>query len=537
MDRYANLWPWILDLEHSVLDADELQLVLGSLANQGKSAPARVAREIAFNEPEAARSNVATRSPAEFRRLFDQRIVNEFPNGLPLRLGQRPALARYLPASAALRCQADNDKGTFVARTAYVSVDASERLKLVNLWNACCGDLSGYVRAKAKAVGKSIDLATLIATPPELRSQQAESLSRPFEDVLATAARDESFRFIAVGSLCNFFGVPAREKYTTTQSRQVAEGLECLGWLVEPDPRTHGASFAAAQEVVLFQGDDVSPSPGFLGRCALVQMAATVASADDSFDLREHETISMLIDNSESSEGEKLRLRAWSFLLGRNLDSAPATITKVAKAVPAEKSQAVAQMLCRLATADSIVTKNEERMLARIFRNLGLNPETTAALMKELDGFDDVAVSTATEPAPGEAIPQPSAKTQPRFALDRARIQALAKETAEVIGILSVAMADAEHEVEVAPSVSVQAVVVESPSWCEALNPQFVPLLLRLIEKDSWTRVDFDSASTDLHLMPNAAYDAINEWSDETLGDFLLEGDDLINVNRSLVPA
>jgi hypothetical protein len=32
------------------------------------------------------------------------------------------------------------------------------------------------------------------------------------------------------------------------------------------------------------------------------------------------------------------------------------------------------------------------------------------------------------------------------------------------------------------------------------------------------------------------AFDAINGWADENLGDFLLEGDDTILVHKELIP-
>lgn len=541
-ERYAQLWPWILDISSSVLDKDELQLVLGSLAAQGASAPARVAREIAYHEPNAVRSNVTTRSPVEFQALFDERFSKTFPNGLPLRLGQRPALARYLPASASLRYDAQNGTGRFVARTTYVSIDSGERQKLVELWNECCSDLSGYVRAKAKSVGKAVDLPTLISTPPELRARQSSELKQKLDELLEAAAVDGEFRFLAAGTIGAFFGLESREKYTLTQSKQLADGLACLDLMIEPDPRTHGAALPADHEVALFAASPELPSNSFLGRCALVQMAASVAASDGGLDLRESETISLMIESEVLPDAERIRLRAWSALLARNLDNAPATIVKVAKAVPAANSQAVAQLLCRVATADGIVTKNEERMLQRIFRALSLAPDIVATLKKELEGFDEVSVSQATPAAQGEPIPAPEIGTAARFALDRDRIKALSAETAEVIGILSVAMADAEHEHEASAPAAAKPVAASDTTevelaWAEGLDAKFVPLLARLVERESWARRDFDAITSELHLMSGAAYDAINEWSDEALGDFLLQDDDPIFVNRELIPA
>jgi hypothetical protein len=61
-------------------------------------------------------------------------------------------------------------------------------------------------------------------------------------------------------------------------------------------------------------------------------------------------------------------------------------------------------------------------------------------------------------------------------------------------------------------------------------------VLLHLLERDSWPRADFDTLAKKFHLMPLDAFDAINGWADENLGDFLLEGDDSILVHKQLIP-
>lgn len=539
-ERYGELWPWILDLTNSVLDEDELALVLGNLAARGKNAPAKLAREIAYNDPAAIRSNVTTRSPEEFARLFDQRFTLEFPNGLPVEgSSKRVVAAEYRPASAALRDAIGTPALT--AHTIKAIIPEPARVKLIELWNSSCNDLLSYMRAKAKSVGKSVDLGTLVAMPEEFRKRHASNLAAGLEQILASAAQEDGYHFITAGPLFSYFGEANRPKYTPSQSRQMATGLGALGWLLEPDPNMHGGSLSSDSEVVLFRGTPGGISPEFLGHCGLVQLAASIAGADGHFDLRESETISLLIENAAVQETEKIRLRAWNALLSRNLDNAPAGITKVTKAVPIEKAQAVAQVLCRIASADGIVTKNEERALQRIFKSLGLTREMEMEFKRYLAGFDEVAVATGESEsgATGEAIP-PRPGTQPKFTINRERLQQLTAETAEVIHILSVAMADAEHEptasTATTPTQAPRPVQIVVPDWCATLKSAYVPITIDLIKRESWTRVEFDALAREHHVMAGAAYDAINEWSDEALGDFLLTGDDPVQINREVLP-
>lgn len=530
-ERYAQLWPWILGLEHNVLDDDELQLILGNLALRGESAPLVVAREIAMRDEEAMRSNVATRSPHEFEQLFRARFETAFPDGLPIEKRQGTKRIDYVAASAALRVEGDAMAITAKAQAAAVPV--VERRRLVALWNSCCDDLVGYLRAKTKNVSQAIDLATLVSMPEEFARKEQGALALKFDELLTHAAREGDRWFLIAGPLFTFFGESAREKYTLSQSRQLSLGLRRLGWLLEPDPLLHGSALRADQEIVLYRGDSPLPVGDYLGHCALVQLATEIAHADGATDLREKDTISVFIDEAPVSEPERTRLRAWSALLHRNPDNAPAGLAKIAKAVPAAKGQAVAQLLCHLAAADEVVTKSEQKMLFRIFRALGLSADVQADFRRYMDGFEEVRVSVAEPETAGEEIPVPAAARAPKLSLDRARLQQLKAETAEVIHILSAAMADAEHDAE--PSAAVAAPIAR-PEWCEGLPDPYVPFLIWISTRQSCSRAQFDETAKEHHLMPTAAFDAINSWSDEHLGDFLLSDEDPIIIQRSLLP-
>lgn len=46
---------------------------------------------------------------------------------------------------------------------------------------------------------------------------------------------------------------------------------------------------------------------------------------------------------------------------------------------------------------------------------------------------------------------------------------------------------------------------------------------------------EFSSLVARHHLMPAGVIDALNSWSDEHLGDFVLEGDDPISIRLDLL--
>jgi hypothetical protein len=133
-----------------------------------------------------------------------------------------------------------------------------------------------------------------------------------------------------------------------------------------------------------------------------------------------------------------------------------------------------------------------------------------------------------------------------KFNLDMSRVEAITKETEEVAGLLSGVMHDDPEELTALPK-SPLIVVPElpqsptgrgsarSPSVFAGLDAGFHPVLERLLTRDSWPPADFTALGREFHLMPLCIRDTLNEWADEALGDFILEGEDPVVVRRELM--
>jgi hypothetical protein len=129
------------------------------------------------------------------------------------------------------------------------------------------------------------------------------------------------------------------------------------------------------------------------------------------------------------------------------------------------------------------------------------------------------------------------------FALDMVRVDVITKETEEVAGVLAGIMQD-EPEKAISTPKTPRMVVPELskspsdsdsaplPSLFEGLDAAFKPVLERLLTRDSWPPADFNALSREFELMPLCIRDTLNEWADEALGDFILEGEDPVVVRR-----
>lgn len=149
--------------------------------------------------------------------------------------------------------------------------------------------------------------------------------------------------------------------------------------------------------------------------------------------------------------------------------------------------------------------------------------------------------------ASGERISWSVTAPAPKdFALDMERVYQITNETKEVVAILSVVMKDEpENSITLPntvvvptpgiPNVSSDGKAAPEPARFNGLDAAFHPILERLLTRDSWPLADFNVLASEFHFMPLKIRDTLNEWSDETLGDFILDGEDPVIIRRELM--
>ena len=195
-----------------------------------------------------------------------------------------------------------------------------------------------------------------------------------------------------------------------------------------------------------------------------------------------------------------------------------------------------------------------ERLVAQQFNNLpsavsseggakadsGLNSNKVSALDEFLAAGRMLGASGETNQKP---VAPPVAKN---FALDMERVYQIINETKEVVAILYVVMADEPEEsiklptkitppVPEIPKISSGKKDAPPPPRFNGLDAAFHPILEQLLTRDSWPVDDFDALAREFHFMPGKICETINEWSDEALGEFILDGDDPVVIRRELI--
>lgn len=406
---------------------------------------------------------------------------------------------------------------------------------------------------------RGVAAATPAATVPSVHPSV-----NPFPPKWAEALRRNEIQYgflrLTANEVAELLGKSQQDNFTLPESKGLARIVESFGYCLEPDPRHGAGNFWGNREVGIFQppsGTIQNPSENFLGASALLQLCLLVAAADGTVDHDELDQFRKFIEGHfHFTPDEHQRLVVLETLLARNATSAKVTLGRTAKRVPQDKHIVIAQFLVDVAAADGVISPKEHKALTRIFEALGLSTDTLEALIRNLAASGgEVVIQSAEVHVIGEAILPPTPeRTQPQaLKLDMARVAAISAETHEVIGLLAKAMAEDNGNGEPDPvprfaPASKPTVTEVSPvkasddgattvpqSKLEALDAKWHPILQRLAARDSWSRVEFDELAREHQYMPLSVFDAVNEWADQHLGDFLLEGEDSITVHRSLL--
>lgn len=540
-EQYRALWPRLLEFDEERPDEDGLRFVLANLHQRSEPLDWTVAFRLALSSPESRRSTVVTRVQEKFFALFQKRFEEQFTGAFVPEAAKQQTLVQYRPASSALGQMRYERETAEPLELRLPNVTGLHRQfkALPAIWNSCVDDLSGYSRALVAARGGAgAAAARWHALPAELRQLEEHPAKGAFDTLLSNAPKEGDYTFVPTAALAALADIPERAKLTANQSRQLVDLVKDLGWQLAPDPEITGLPLAWNQELAVFRAPAFEQTAAdTVGLVRLLYLAVTLAASDGAVESEELASFYRLISSEATNEGSLVLLRATEASLRRDANIALRSLPQMAKLIPAKSREFVLRTMAHIAAADAEVSLDELKVLRRMARAFSVSPDAVETLLREDEAFREVTVAGAERAgARGEKIPAQPSKQGPAFALDENRINALTQETREVISLLSVVMADPD-EVPCAPPQPVE--VAAHPAgveWLTGLDLRYHKAVLSLIARDEIATADFDCLAADNHLMPDDLLNAVNTWSDEVLGDFLLERGENITVFRSLLP-
>lgn len=545
-EAYRALWPRLVVLDpEGRSDGEAMQLISAQLYHSGEPLHWSMAWRIARLDPASRNSTVVRRTRDKFWELFRQRYEEAHPGGLVLAAAKSKCVIDYRPASGALLRLKSQRVGQKAFQVEIANVLGMRRQfrSLPEIWNACVDELSGYSRTLASRKPASVAaLASWQALPPSLRNLEAHPLQSSFQSLLQEAPLEDDLRMAPVSQIAQLLGIAERAKLTPSQCQQVTSLVGDLGYYLAPHPQHTSLPLSWNQEVAIYPRAAASePSAHFAGLVRFLYLAVTLAAADGDLAEEEMAVFYRLIRAEMSHESDLKHLQATEAALRRDATVALRSLNLMARQIHTGSRQAVLRILMHLVAADGVVTLDEIKTLRRVTRAFGLDEEVLRALLEEAAALAEVVVSNEAPPkVEGERIPRkeviPSGVTStPSFQLDMSKVQALTAETHEVITLLSAVMAEDEEPEQPPAKGKTTPANQASQAWLAGLADRYHKPLLHLMEQDEVSLQRFDSIATEHHLLPDDLLTAVNSWSDEYLGDFLLERGEDVRVFRELV--
>lgn len=377
------------------------------------------------------------------------------------------------------------------------------------------------------------------AAAQDVTNDGSEGLDE-WHELARSVADPQEIRFLPLGTVASLLGFPAQEKFSVSVSRALAEAVATRGRAIEPDARYGAASYRKDDEIALFRPLETPVTSAYPGAAALLQLCVMIAAADEHPTEEELDVARNFIrKNTVLTSQEQQRLLVLERYLCRNPETATRSLSRLAKRLPPAQRQLVGEVLVCVAGVDGVISSTEWLALERACKILELSQSALEEILKKLGAnFDEPIIQVAEPSALGEPISgMPPTQTAPSFTLDMARVAAISHETSEVISLLSAVMSEEEPKSipkPLAPPPPDES--SDTPPWLDTLETKYRAIAARIVGKSVWSRTEFYQLSAEFKLMPLGVVDALNEWSDEHLGDFLLEGDDPISINSSILP-
>jgi len=515
------------------------------IAEEGSLDP-EVAFEWFKQSPDTYLRTPGQRCEEKFKSLFLAKYEERFEQGLIGDTNNTPLTVSYRAASRSLP-----DLGE-VEIDGLPDISAlSEPLEAMQeLANECCDELDSY----SQHVGKNDDRDSLEALSflPEslLDDHQSEPLTNCIQAIENELDGSEMVE-TNLDLLLEYWPVKSGEDVRKRDLRRLGNLLEKIGFGVEPDTRFSTPSRGWGDPAVIYRlppeahAETSAVSDGI----RLIQkLAVNVVLANDEVAPEQTEYLAENLGSFlELSESDRLRLEAHRRWLV--LDSPTRHgVRQRAEDLPDEQKPRIAKFLTALACSDGNIDSDEIQELSKVYPMLGLDEDVVHTHVHQLQTssskVDDEPVTIQQPETTSEdyEIPEPKVEEEPQSSeieLDQDRVKRTLEESQEVSTFLADIFEDEEEDDAQQESQSVvnQPTDPESDSTDdekETLDEDHRRFLVELSQKQQWQREEVEELAREHGLFLGAAIEVVNDYAFELVETPVLEGTDVIIVNKDI---
>jgi hypothetical protein len=525
-----------------------VRIGLARFAASSTPLPASVARAWLNSHPSSHPRRSERDCPTEFAELFTRRYRDRFGDGVIPADGGAGIRLRYRPTSpelsAVLVCRPDLPD---------LLAEPGSVQEIARLRDEVAVTLDPYRRWLARFPQARDSLAAVSLLPPELTDSRRGRLGAV--RVWSERRLDgRSQSLIDAGDLWRFWAVAAPERMTAEEAAALLTLLARLGVGIEPDVR-FGAPPLTPGPAVLFRlgvPAGTRPGPRFASAAVIARCAAAVAVAAGPVDPSGTTGATLLATAADLAAalrlapGEDLRLAArLGWLLTTRVD-----IDRLGRhrgtLTPAEREIAGHYLVTVAVTADPVMGPATVAVLTRLYRIVGLDPESVFPRLHERGTGTTPALPRLTLPVAAVSGQRTETADDPvLIQSDAGRPNGFALPWAAPAGPAATGVRLDQHLVtrKVAESDAAAALLHDIFGAEEQDSPQpsvdpVVPgldrshgaLLRDLAGRPSWTRAEFEALAAAHGLLPDGALDELNEVAIDTAGAPVAEGDATLDI-------
>ena len=413
---------------------------------------------------------------------------------------------------------------------------------LVTIWAECVNELKVY----SKVLGKGANATTreaFEALPKILLNGADHPDKTAWETLVATHKREDGFSLIPTCQIAAIQSISEREKLTLVQSQALAKTAEMIGYAIVPDTRITGRVYSWSDNVILFRSDSITSIDKdsiYPAAAYLLELGMLIAGADGMVDQVELDQIeNFLKAQFRLSSDDKSRLKAYGILLTQTPPSISELSKQLRETLTLDQRGLLGRYLISVAGANGVIDQKELFTLKRLYKYLDLEIRSLEVLLNEFQASNSQPVIIRQGKRgirTGEPIPAKEFKPL-IIAFDEDAVLRIKADTLEISRILSMALSNSEHdpgtdktsdfeESLISNSQQLAIKLLFNEEQLLGLDGNYYNALAVLISKNSWQKNEMTALAKMNNIMPTGMVDAINTWSEVSLGDILIEDDD-----------
>ena len=464
--------------------------------------------------------NVARSSiPRKVGKYFDQyfRIIakTEIEEAISV-IEPKEYNERYYSASSYLR-----DEHTY--KGLRIIVDRKIQNKLGKKWTQAIDAFRPYSRKLAK--NQAHEIFHLL--PQELR----RNLDHPLKDKLKDIESTLLDKTVSLSEIVSTLGMNVSDKLKQKDCREIVDTLLSNNLIIEPNIAYFKKSYKLEEKVILSKIENASmlDFDDYKLAALMTDFGIDLAYSDNDYSISEVEQIySLVSENFLKRDIEKKHLKLRVELYKSFKPKMNGVFKKLSKSLGLNELKILSDYLIRVALADGVFTKEEDKKIRTSLSKLGLEDSYIKDLYEKF-GINEISENVelrhgGERKQKGSIIP----KQQREIILDKDKLSQLAEDTRKVKSVLSEIITVEEREEAHLPQEEIEEVDL-------TLDEKHLTFLKQVIQKNEWEKKELREIAKGCGLMVNAAISKINEWSEEKYGDYLVYEEDRYHIQSDVL--